>query len=166
MDLQTPGKRVQASIDRAGLTARSLAKSLGVSEQVISQIVNGVRSGEKRMPQIAVKLNVSSDWLRLGTLAKAPAWALTQPDAVAVEINFALAAENARLKAENTALKDFILAHHPKPAIFPQVSKTPLDVGQTESEVGVQTPSAPESAQPVVEHPQQSRRRPPGGNVS
>jgi transcriptional regulator with XRE-family HTH domain len=70
--------RFEMAVQRAGTTDSQLATALGISPQAVYQIKTGDRPGLNHLPEIALKLGVSLDWLRFGDRDKAPAWAKTR----------------------------------------------------------------------------------------
>lgn len=104
-----------------------VSKSLGVSPQVVSQLLNGTKPGTKHMPTFSKMLNCSVEWLLNGT-GETPTWAVTNnaetievTDAIILQrlsaIDAALAAQRAQLDAllANLAARPCLVSQPPIP---------------------------------------------------
>ncbi len=60
-----PG-RLQTAMVHGGWNFRTLAEIVGCSQQYLSQIHRGTRSGRRLMPKLAAALDVSAEWLSTG----------------------------------------------------------------------------------------------------
>lgn len=74
--------RLRLALAHSGMTQAELAKSVGVSQSTISQVVNGKVSGVCRTSVIAKALGISRNWLAYGEGEMQPAKFLTHNDEV------------------------------------------------------------------------------------
>jgi transcriptional regulator with XRE-family HTH domain len=60
------GARVAQAMERAGLQQEDVAARLGVSQTIVSRIINGKMPGTKHHARLAEILNVSREWIAAG----------------------------------------------------------------------------------------------------
>jgi SOS-response transcriptional repressor LexA len=65
--VQTIGDRVRLMLESNRMTQTELAKKAGVTQAMVSSLVNNQQETSKRLPEIAAALGVTSDWLATGT---------------------------------------------------------------------------------------------------
>lgn len=73
MPTETSGDRIRLALRRKGMNQARLAKSLGISEASVSELVRGKWPAPDRMREISAILDVPFEWLTVGD--SPPAWA-------------------------------------------------------------------------------------------
>lgn len=80
-NMDTLGHRVKTARRAAGLSQRSLADKVGISQVSIQHIESGRNDGSKHLISIAKALKVNPDWLQEGTLPISPNTNVSEPPA-------------------------------------------------------------------------------------
>ncbi len=99
------GERITLALTRLGRTVAKMASAIKEKDPTIRRMMREDRLDPDLTQKIADYLSVSPEWLQTGMDFDAPEWAKLPP-ANAQEINYALAAENAGLRAQIKALKE------------------------------------------------------------
>lgn len=110
-DMETPRFfRLRAAMRRARITQQQLAKTLGLSQPAVSDILKGKSSGDRHIPTIAKALKVSEVWITSGE--DAPSWVPkgTIESSIALQFSPAHATRQKRIAPFSAMLVEIVCA--------------------------------------------------------